>query len=128
MTERPPGLDELLNYVVTHLNCAHGGGSYFDRTVCPDPCGSMHYRCKHCGDVLDPCPPQALPEPGTHHPMLVRWGSRHGLPAEVCDTCSVPEAGSWVAIAFCDKARAKSLTDPDCAYTYGVISPKDAPE
>jgi len=28
---------------------------WFDRTVCPDPCGAMHTCCADCGRPLDPC-------------------------------------------------------------------------
>lgn len=85
MTERPPGLDNLLNFITCNLDEVR------------------------------------IPDEGNHHPMLVRWGSRHALPAEVCDTCSDPETGVWVPAPHCNEARAKMLADPDCAYTYGVI-------
>jgi len=65
--------------------------------------------------------PDDVPSRGDHRPMLVRWGSRHTLPAEVCDTCSSPTAGKWQPVSFCAQARAKIVADPDCAYTYGVI-------
>lgn len=29
---------------------------YFDRSICPEPCGAMHYRCTDCGWALDYCP------------------------------------------------------------------------
>jgi hypothetical protein len=64
MTQRPQGLDALLNYVAENLgtNCEHRGGSYFDRVICPAPCNAMHDRCKDCGEPLDTC---ALPESTT---------------------------------------------------------------
>lgn len=36
-------------------DCEHVGGSWFDRTLCPEPCGKMHDRCHDCGDPLDSC-------------------------------------------------------------------------
>jgi len=27
----------------------------FDREVCPEPCGKMHYRCRVCGKPTDCC-------------------------------------------------------------------------
>lgn len=30
--------------------------NWFDRSVCPAPCGAMHTRCKECGTALDGCP------------------------------------------------------------------------
>lgn len=35
--------------------CACGEGEYFDRSFCPEPCGSMHYRCEGCGRATDEC-------------------------------------------------------------------------
>lgn len=31
------------------------GNNWFDRDVCPEPCGSTHIRCAGCGEVLDDC-------------------------------------------------------------------------
>lgn len=37
--------------------CPGGAGSdiWFDRDVCPPPCGVMHTRCATCGEALDEC-------------------------------------------------------------------------
>lgn len=32
------------------------GNSVFSRSICPEPCGSMHYYCAECGALLDDCP------------------------------------------------------------------------
>jgi hypothetical protein len=34
-----------------HLSppCTHNGDTWFDRSFCPEPCGSMHDRCVECG-------------------------------------------------------------------------------
>lgn len=61
----------------------------------------------------------------THRPMYVRWGSRHSVPAEVCDTCSNPEAGNWVPAPFCPTAKQRMETDPDATYTYGILRRED---
>lgn len=37
------------------LTCKHQH-SYFDRELCPEPCGSMHYRCDDCGKTIGGCP------------------------------------------------------------------------
>lgn len=29
--------------------------TWFDRTICPEPCGGMHTRCTACGEALDHC-------------------------------------------------------------------------
>jgi len=44
----------------TGNSCPRCGGpsddSYFDREPCPDPCNTMHTRCKHCGCPINGCP------------------------------------------------------------------------
>jgi hypothetical protein len=35
-------------------NCQHSD-TWFDRTVCPEPCGAMHDRCTTCGETVNPC-------------------------------------------------------------------------
>lgn len=122
MSERPPGLDDLLKYVEARLPagsiCLHLDGSYFDRTICAEPCGAAHGRCTNCGEPVDGC---ALTENTGHRPMYVRWENRYTVPAEVCDTCSDPKAGNWVPVAFCAAAKRRLEADPDCTYTYGVL-------
>jgi hypothetical protein len=31
------------------------GEQFFDRSLCPPPCDSMHTRCANCGHALDGC-------------------------------------------------------------------------
>lgn len=66
MTQRPQGLDALLGYVAARVNCEHRDGSYFDRTICPDPCNKMHDCCKTCGEPLDDCTVRDESD-GEHH-------------------------------------------------------------
>lgn len=35
--------------------CKHDGAQWFDRTICADPCGSMHQRCVACGSAYGHC-------------------------------------------------------------------------
>jgi hypothetical protein len=36
--------------------------TWFDRSICPEPCGTMHTRCVDCGRPVDGCPhDQAAP-------------------------------------------------------------------
>lgn len=38
-------------------NCGgDAGDNWFDRSICPSPCDSMHTRCVKCGVALDHCP------------------------------------------------------------------------
>ena len=60
MSERPPGLDDLLGYVADNLPvfvppCEHRGDTWFDRQLCAQPCGAMHDRCVACGEAVDSC-------------------------------------------------------------------------
>jgi hypothetical protein len=48
------------------------GATYFDRTVCPEPCGMMHYRCGACGGVGDPCCWESAPVDATVFGRIVR--------------------------------------------------------
>ena len=34
-------------------------GTWFDRSICAEPCGAMHTRCTECGVALDACPQQS---------------------------------------------------------------------
>lgn len=37
-------------------SCGQQDGTWFDRSVCPEPCGSAHNRCSNCGAVTgDAC-------------------------------------------------------------------------
>jgi hypothetical protein len=52
--------------------CQHPD-SWFDRAICPEPCGSAHNRCSRCGSAVNGCifeegmsEPQA--KPGMHIP------------------------------------------------------------
>ncbi|QES45232.1 hypothetical protein DEJ49_33370 [Streptomyces venezuelae] len=36
------------------ITCPHPS-TWFDRSVCPEPCGSMHERCARCGRAVDDC-------------------------------------------------------------------------
>lgn len=41
---------------VALLTCGHPAGeASFSRSICPEPCGSMHYYCDTCGEVADHC-------------------------------------------------------------------------
>jgi hypothetical protein len=64
------------------------GDSWFDRELCPEPCGTMHTRCRAHGAVLDRCVHEATPTPEQAVPPLgadcqychhtANWHSRGG--------------------------------------------------
>lgn len=33
-------------------SCGSDKAAWFDRELCPEPCGAMHYRCVDCGNTL----------------------------------------------------------------------------
>jgi hypothetical protein len=35
--------------------------AWFDRTICAEPCGDMHYYCESCGGRLDHCALEGTP-------------------------------------------------------------------
>ena len=39
---------------VPTTHCTHPNGTWFDRSICPEPCGFMHNRCVDCG-IADSC-------------------------------------------------------------------------
>jgi len=45
-------------------SCGQQAGTWFDRSVCAEPCSSAHNRCANCGAVTgDACLNEAPPEP-----------------------------------------------------------------
>jgi hypothetical protein len=48
-----------LKYLITE-RCPGCGGdaadNWFDRSICPASCLSMHTRCCKCGSAIPPCP------------------------------------------------------------------------
>lgn len=43
---------------------ADAGDNWFDRSICPEPCGSMHTRCAKCGGAYGACPFEEDSGPG----------------------------------------------------------------
>lgn len=61
--------------------CDHTGpdaGPWFDRAICPEPCGAMHERCSRCGAALGHCPVEEAGE----DPLEVRARSPFASPEE----------------------------------------------
>lgn len=61
--------------------CSRSDENWFDRSICPEPCGVMHTRCDEHGAALGYCPheddDQADP---VNHPDHYRW-----LPVEAIE-------------------------------------------
>jgi len=56
--ERQPVLsnwDEEDMWAFCGITCIHED-TWFDRTICPEPCGTMHTYCSDCGVHLGYCP------------------------------------------------------------------------
>lgn len=37
------------------IECCPGADVWFDWSICPEPCDTMHYRCTECGKAVDRC-------------------------------------------------------------------------
>lgn len=78
-------------------SCGQQDGTWFDRSICPEPCGSGHSRCANCGAVTgDACineAPQAPKGPPPRLSYAVAYATGSGdvieiaLPGEA--TCAV---------------------------------------
>ncbi len=42
-------------------DCTHPN-EWFDRSICPEPCGSMHYYCTDCGMRMGRCALDYVPK------------------------------------------------------------------
>jgi hypothetical protein len=55
----PHDHDGTLHDETCNGRCPHCGGdaglNWFDRSICPDPCGYMHQRCQGCGHAQEDC-------------------------------------------------------------------------
>ncbi len=45
----------LVPYEICPGCSADSANNYFDRSLCPEPCGKMHQRCRECGLAQDEC-------------------------------------------------------------------------
>ncbi|MFD5107145.1 hypothetical protein [Streptomyces cinereoruber] len=66
--------------------CAGCGSqdSWVDRSICAEPCGSMHDCCSNCGAVLGYCALEHLPQPERRPPLRVAYSVAGGHAYEVC--------------------------------------------
>jgi hypothetical protein len=79
--------------------CSHSGigvSAWFDRTVCPEPCSSMHDRCTLCGRAVGGCPLESADgyEATTGHAITCGAGFGAGCQCDdegrpPCDHCDV---------------------------------------
>ena len=78
--------------------------TWFDRTVCADPCGGMHQRCTNCGVALDGCTWFAAPT------SRAEEASAEGRPR--CPFCQMPHdlapdsVGARVCVSIRDRIAA----------------------
>lgn len=75
------------------MTCGRTDGYWFDRSVCAEPCGSMHDRCTNCGAVSGHCPLETPPHPERRPPLTVQYSVAGGHPYEV----SIPGDASVTA-------------------------------
>lgn len=85
MTDKtePPGSASSSPDEVLCRNCGHDGGdTWFDRSVCAQPCSSMHDRCSNCGSSTAPCPHERLSVP-RRPPYTVAYAVEGGHAYEI---------------------------------------------
>ncbi|SOE25645.1 hypothetical protein [Streptomyces sp. OK228] len=76
--------------------CSHSGigvSTWFDRSVCPEPCGSMHDRCTRCGRAVGGCPIEGADDYEATTGHAITCGAGFGAPCE-CDDRPEPGEGS----------------------------------
>jgi len=76
---------------------------WFDRTICPPPCGAMHSYCDTCGKRQDPCPHGEQREALA---AMVREGEAAGMSTDHGAAGFCTDHGQVAAIAERDEARA----------------------
>lgn len=121
--------------------CSHSGigvSTWFDRSVCPEPCSSMHDRCTRCGRAVGGCPLESVDdyEATTGHAITCGAGFGAGCQCEPaapasCPECSepyreVPGGRSCTHARDCQYAfRPKRKA---CRYCPDPLCPEDCPE
>lgn len=87
---------------------------YFDRSLCPEPCGSMHSYCDTCGKRQDPCAHDDTPEVsclgmGDHECAYDTPGAG---PCETCLTApEVPATSTERVISDVLAAHVRDMSD-----------------
>lgn len=61
--------------------------NWFDRTVCPEPCGGMHTRCQNCGYAVDLCPFETTPPTAHVYRSTACYHEQHDNCRKVCKFC-----------------------------------------
>lgn len=66
-------------------NCGQHAETWFDRSVCAEPCGSAHNRCSACGFPAEDCAHDApqVPEPPRRPPYAVAYAIEGGPQYEI---------------------------------------------
>ena len=105
---------------------------HFDRTICPEPCGSMHFYCSGCGARQDVCTHDVTVVPGqdleiptaeTVADALIRYETsgmcHYGKTCGLCDCGKADEQTQTRDAMELDRARAVLALFPEqrCAPT-----------
>ena len=64
---------------------------HFDRSICPEPCGTMHSFCSTCGERQDACAHEADSTP-TERERVLRSGNRKSGQVEPIKSVEAPLA------------------------------------
>ena len=64
--------------------CGSTADSWYDRSICAEPCGSSHDRCSDCGAAVGRCPNEApKAKPPRRPPYAVAYALASGETCEV---------------------------------------------
>lgn len=96
------------------LSCGRKVETWFDRSVCAEPCGSMHDRCSACGVTTEPCPnePEA---PECDHPSGCQFKD-----SGCVKTCAFGD--QLKGIAMMPRPKAAPPRRPPYAVAYALAS------
>ena len=90
------------------------GDNWFDRSLCPEPCGAMHTRCRECGVALDACP----------------WENR----SAACGLCGRDPAAGFATVNDVRYCHGDDDPEPTCymrsqsAYTAQTVGLRSSPD
>jgi hypothetical protein len=85
-----------------------GGDNWFDRSICPEPCGMMHTRCSNCGHALDNCPFDSAAEQPEHDDYAREQLAKAREAGE-----RMNEAGEKVVASLRDAAQSLRAEQPE---------------
>jgi len=60
-------------------DCTHEN-TWFDRNICPEPCGQMHYICEDCGQIAGTCVLESKRVEMSTQDLVFLFHEQYGIP------------------------------------------------